>query len=137
MSEAEYLEILILARDSLAYHAMNYFTLLFGYLITAYFVAERLSVFQLTSLTAFYAVLPPFPCAASFEAAREYSFLTAEYYAKFRPDMAIPSFAESGFLILPYILAGTWVVSVVFMFQTRRARIAMKDTPSKMLGPDT
>lgn len=136
MSEAEYLELMILARDSLAYHAMNYFTLLFGYLLVAYFAAERLSVFQLTLLTAFYTVCSPFPCAASYEAAREYSFLTAEYYSKFRPGFEVPSFAESGFMILPYILAGTWTISVVFMFQTRSSRLAAKNSPDKLFQSD-
>jgi riboflavin transporter FmnP len=137
MSEADYLELMILARDSLAYHGMNYFTFLFGFLLAAYFAAERLSIFQLILLLPFYAVLPIFPCAASYEAAREYSFLTVEYYSKFRSDMTVPTFAESGFLLLPYILAGSWIISVIFMFQTRHSRIAEKVTTNKTIESDT
>ena len=105
MTEFEYLELIIAARDSVGYHGMNYFTFLFGYLLAAYFISHLLTQFQLTSLTALYAGISPFPCIASYQSAKEYAMLTIEFYSKFRPGVAAPAFTADGFLILPYFLA--------------------------------
>ena len=137
MTEFEYLELIIAARDSLGYHAMNYFTFLFGYLLAAYFIGHLLTRFQLISLTALYAGISPFPCIASYQSAREHATLTIEYYSKFKPGVVPPEFTADGFLILPYFLTATWIMSVVFMVQSRRVRLAAKDTPIQVLDTNT
>ena len=133
MTEFEYLELIIAARDSVGYHAMNYFTLLFGYLLAAYFVGHLLTRFQLISLTSLFTGISPFPCIASYQSAKEHATLTIEFYSRFRPGVAMPSFITDGLLILPYFLTATWILSVIFMMQTRRVRLAAKDNPIKVL----
>ena len=119
MSEYEYFDLMISARAAMGVHGMEYAAFLFGYLVVAYFVGASLTKFQVSILNVFYAILAPFPCIAAHIAAGEYSVLAIEYYEKFRPGESAPLFAQIVAPVAPIFLFGTWVLSVIFMFQTR------------------
>lgn len=116
---------MINAREALGVHGMEYVTFLFGYLVVAYLIGANLTKFQVTVLNTFYTILAPFPCIASYTAAREYSWLAMQYYEKFRPGEGAPLFAHA-IPAAPYLLFATWLLSIVFMQQIRSHR-----TPDK------
>ncbi|MFT4564255.1 MAG: hypothetical protein ACI9BW_004018, partial [Gammaproteobacteria bacterium] len=87
---------------------------------------------QLLSLTFLYATISPFPCIACYQSAKEHATLSTELYSKFRPGATAPSFEVDGFLMLPYFITATWIMSIIFMVQTRRVRLAAKDAPTQI-----
>ena len=96
MTEYEYIDAMVSLRDSVGFHAMNYVSILFAYLIAGYFAGHKLSRFQVLTVTAFYIIICPMPGIASYDAIKEYSRLALEYQSKFRPEEAIPYFAQFG-----------------------------------------
>jgi hypothetical protein len=122
VSESEYLEIMIMAKDSMGFHAMNYIGVMFAYVVAAYLVGKKLSHFQFVALTFLYALFTPFPCFAAYESMTLYQEVSMEYYAKYRADEAVSVNLLNGGYALILLFAGTWLVSVAFMLQARRSK---------------
>lgn len=92
-----------------------YTTLLFAYLAVAYFAAQRLSRFQVISISAIYSLAIMFTMIGVYDSTRNIDLiehvLTAESYT--------PSIVNSGFNIL---LLAAWLVSIIFFVQARRTK---------------
>ena len=136
MSEYEYIDLIINSREAIGFHGMNFIAFLFAYLVATYLVGERLSRFQVISLTMFYAITSPFPLMGMFESATDYSNIMSNYYETYRSEEPAPMFATQGVLLAPIVLSGAWFLSVLFMWQTRRIAKNAKAPPNKSLEPE-
>ncbi|NKB33917.1 MAG: hypothetical protein GKR91_12535 [Pseudomonadales bacterium] len=92
-----------------------FITILFAYLVVAYFAAKRLSKFQMITVSALYSFAIFFTVIGIYDSTRNIDLieqvLTEASYE--------PSIVNSGFNILLII---AWVVSIVFFVQARRAK---------------
>ena len=124
MTEYEYIDAMVSLIDSVGFHAMNYISILFAYLIAGYFAGHTLSRFQVLAVTAFYIILCPMPGITGYTTIKEYSRLALEYQSKFRPEEAIPYFVQYGADAWSIVFPGTLLLSIVFMLQSRISRSA-------------
>ena len=120
MTEYEYIDLIISARESLGEHGMVYCSFLFGYLAVAYFVGASLTKTQVNILTLFYGILAPFPAVAAYETSREYVSLYKAYVAAYDNQVIEPTFLIDVIHFAPPFLLSTWLVSVYFMYQIRK-----------------
>jgi len=98
---------------------MNFAAITFSWLVTAYFVGRKLSVFQVTALTFLYGTFSPFPMMSAHESLTAYRNLTLRYLEAFKRDEAVSLLMQYGPELLIVLFGTLWSVSVVFMFQTR------------------
>jgi len=122
MTEYEIVDALSSLRAEIGGHVMNFAAVLFGYLVTAYFVGGKLSRFQVTAITAVYIIFLPGPLTGAYEAATTMKNI---YYA--HPDVTTYPLAASHYIVaipilVPAIVLSSWVISVLFMIQTRKTR---------------
>jgi hypothetical protein len=126
MSPAEYFELINMAGDSAATHAMNAVTIYFAYLAATYFTGNKLTPFQAVALTAIYSIfltVPVLTCLSSIK-------LMGVHIQQFRaahPEL-LPIYASgpAGGLrsyvlyIIPIVWLVAWVLSILFMVSKRR-----------------
>ena len=105
MNEYEVIEATYAIRQAGAADVTSFFTVLSAYLVVAYLVGDKLSKFQLWTISGLYTLYLYFPIAAT--------------------QIAVVDLAQLGALppgaqYLTYVLVLMWLVSVVFMIQKRR-----------------
>jgi hypothetical protein len=105
MNEYEIIEATYAIRQAGATDVSSFFTVLSAYLVVAYLVGDKLSKFQLWSITGLYTLYLYFPIAATHIAVADLAQLDA-----------VPPGAE----YLRFVLVLMWLVSIVFMIQKRR-----------------
>ena len=124
MTEYEYLDLISTYRSETGFHAMNFIAALFGYIAAAYFVGVKLSKFQVTGITILYTLFSPLPVTAAYESLAATRVTYLEYVANF----GAPSYGSTLILwgpeLLLFVLPGSWIISIVFMFQTRRVHLS-------------
>jgi len=122
MTEYEYLDLISTYRGETGFHAMNFIAVMFGYVAAAYLVGERLTSFQVSAITALYTIFAPLPVLSAHEAMGHARDLYIEYTANFG---AVP-FSSSSITwaseIVLLAMSTSWIISVVFMYQSRRGR---------------
>jgi hypothetical protein len=124
MTEYEYLDLISTYRSETGFHAMNFIAALFGYIAAAYFVGVKLSKFQVTGITILYTLFAPLPVTAAYESLAATRVTYLEYVANF----GTPSYGSTLILwgpeLLLFVLPSSWIISIVFMFQTRRVHFS-------------
>lgn len=122
MTEYQVLELISLYRSEGAQHVMHFVSVLFAYVIAAYFTGSKLSRFQTTAITVLYALFSPGPIGGVYEASNGVRDLHTLYGA------GIPvSTSSSGVIgFMPELAAATliigWIISLAFMYQIRRTQ---------------
>ena len=123
MSEAEFIELIEMGFNDAAFHAMNYVSILFAFLIMAYLVGRRLSKFQVWSVSILYSIfiiLPAFGTIRTFALATK---LIGSFHVEY-PEPASNYFpfysvADLFTLLISIVLAAAWVLSIIFLLNSR------------------
>ena len=110
MEEYQALEAMYAVRDVMASDAMNFFAIMSAYLIAAYAVGERLTTFQVWSISLLYTVYASFPLVGTYIAVTDLWGLEAR----------APHGATNYFSLIPWVSALGWATSIVFMIHARR-----------------
>ena len=122
MTEYEYLDLISTYRGETGFHVMNFIAVMFGYVAAAYFVGNKLTNFQVTAITILYTIFAPLPVAAGYEALQA----TRATHLQYLETFGEPSYSSTLILFGPelvlVVVGASWIISIVFMFQTRRAR---------------
>ena len=105
MNDYELLQAVYAIRAAGGGDGASFFTLLSAYMVVAYLVGDKLSTFQLWTISALYMAYMYFVVAAMHLAASDLVRLDA---------------APLGAELLTPVLGLMWLVSIVFMMQTRR-----------------
>lgn len=121
MEQSDYVELIIMAGDSLGSHVMNYIYILFAYLVMAYFVGDRLTRLQVWIVSILYTAVLVLPANAAFQRLSTMNALTADFFKDF-PDQAGGLINQTPTLpiVSSIFLASSWIVSIVFMISVRR-----------------
>ena len=118
MTEAEFFEFL---NDSVAVATgslMGFITVLFGYLLCAYFVGRKLTLIQLVSVTLAYSIFATINVVSI-----HYSMSRiGEIGAKYSQFYANSDTAELLSLVMPSLVGFVWFMSVVYMVSEYRKR---------------
>jgi len=130
ISPAEYLELMQLAEDSAGLHSMNALAVLFAYVTGIYIVGSKLEKAQIVALTCVYTAFYFFTAQTVVRnVSRAYRFIR-DFVDKY-PDEAtallnIDGNAEEPMVyVVSLILFLSWVLSIVFMRETRRKNIQL------------
>ncbi|MEN8445696.1 MAG: hypothetical protein ABG776_11865 [Cyanobacteria bacterium J06555_13] len=144
MSPAEHIELINQSFELTANGTMNYIAVLFAYLGTAFSVGSRLTKFQVWSLTALYTVFLSFPGTAAVTNNLKVIALR-KWFAEEYPDesarISVESARISGELSLEAvylfgaILIIAWMLSLLFMFYSRRNEDVLEDTKEGAILP--
>ena len=122
MSPAEHIELINQAFDLIANSTMNFISVLFAYLCTAFLVGSRLTQFQVWSLTVLYTIFLTFPGTA----AVSNNLKVIELRKWFAEEHPVDSARLSGGVPLGavYLVCGiliiAWMLSLLFMLRARR-----------------
>lgn len=123
MTEYEIIDAIVTLRSEVAQHSMNFVSVMFGYIIAAYFVGAKLSKFQVSVITVLYLLWSPGPMMAGYDAA----ITLRDIYVQNQDSIEIELGAFLSIIDYPAIavvVAGfSWVMSIVFMFQVRASSI--------------
>ena len=129
MSPAEYFELINMASGSAGIHGMNAMSILFAYVIAAYFVGAKLSRFQLVSINILYSVFITIQVLAYLAAINVGSELISQFALE-HPEVLSHYSLNSGrdlsglfFIVNSLIWVGARVLSLAFMFNTRKQNI--------------
>ena len=109
MNEFEAIEAIYAIRGVTADDAMNFISMVSGYLAVAYFVGDKLSKFQMWAVTGLYSVWVIGPIAGFYTGVIDMARLGGMEAA---PMVRYP-------LWVPVLMGASWVVSVLFMLQVR------------------
>lgn len=121
MTEYEILDLISTHRTEGGYHVMNFAAAMFGYVAAAYFVGKNLTRFQTISITFLFCLFLPGPMVASYDATRAISFLVNTYGAEFESVRYSGStLAAIAPTVVPSIILVGWIISIMFMWQTRK-----------------
>ena len=119
MTEYEIIDALISIRADVAQHSMNFITVLFAYIVAAYFVGSKLSRFQVSMITILYVLWTPAPILAAYDGA----VAMRDLYFNHREVLSIEMGASPLTAIVPEAVSAAmslaWLVSIAFMFQVR------------------
>ena len=122
MSPAEYIELFQNGGVNTGTHAMNFVTLLFAYLVAAYFAGAKMTTFQVIALTTIYSVFSAVP-AGSAVATLERTIAIAQQFRKEHPEVAALYF-DAEVNLNPTIIGGvffvSWILSISYMISERR-----------------
>ncbi len=122
MTEYEIIDAFVSLRMEIAQHSMNFASVLFAYLIAAYFVGSKLTRFQVAVITVLYILWSPAPITAAYDA----SIALRELYQQNQDVLSV----EMGRLLFlfdyPAVAIATaglsWVMSIIFMAQVRASK---------------
>ena len=121
MTEYEYLDLISTYRAETGFHIMNFIAAMFAYIAAGYFVGNKLTAFQVTAITILYTIFTPLPVAAGYEALQASRAAHLAYVAAF----GAPDYPSTLVLFGPelalVVVAASWIISIVFMFQTRKS----------------
>ncbi len=118
MSPAEFIELISATRDGIGGHINNFITVLFAYLVMTYFVADKLSKFQMWGLTLIYSAYEFLPARAALQEIQMLSALLSQFHEQHPAEagLYIP-FGQTNPIPFMVIAATSWGLSVAFMVQ--------------------
>ena len=82
MNPSEYIELILLARESGSESAMNFVTLVFAYLVMVYFVGASLPKLQIWLVSLLYSFFVAFPVFGAVQDFRTLNALVSDFYAR-------------------------------------------------------
>ncbi len=119
MTEYEIIDAIVTLRSEVALHSMNFVSVMFGYIVAAYFVGAKLSKFQVSVITLLYVIWSPLPMMGGYDAA----ITLRDLYTRKQTlsDIELGAFFSLiDYPALAVIVGGfSWLMSIVFMFQVR------------------
>ena len=122
MTEYEVIDALISLRTEIANHSMNFVTVMFGYVVAAYLVGKRLTVFQVSVITILYIIWSPGPMMAAFGGA----IAARELYMQNKDILSVEMGASPLISNVPIVaifgMGLSWIMTIVFMFQVRASK---------------
>lgn len=128
MSPAEYLELIIMSRDSIAAGAMNAIAIFTAYVVAMYIAAKQLSVLQHLILSIAYTIFYFAPVRTVVVTISQVFALGAGFFED-HPDEAI-RFVETGTpsegtFIFPllFMFIAAWLGSLVFAYTLRKEKV--------------
>ena len=101
---------------------MNFVAAMFAYVAAGYFVGEKLSSFQVTAITILYTIFSPLPVAAGYEAMQATRVAHLEYVEHFGAQDYTSTLFLFGPELALVVVGASWIISIIFMFQTRKSR---------------
>jgi len=130
VSPAEYFELIGMAGDSAAMHAMNAVTIYFAYLVAVYLVGGKLTRFQTIALTVIYSVFLTVPVMSCLVTLKLMTVHAQQFLVE-HPDLSQAYPFNSSAIFRSYffytnavVWVVAWVLSVLFMFSKRRDRVS-------------
>ena len=123
MTEYEVVDVLSSLRAEIGDHVMNYAAVLFGYLVTAYFVGARLSRFQVTAITIVYVIFVPGPMYGVYQAAKTMTNVFNAHEGVANYPLAASEFIRLIPILVPLIVLSSCLISLLFMYQTRKGSV--------------
>lgn len=111
MEQYQILESLYVIRGVGAQDAMNFFTVVSGYLVVAYLVGSKLSKFQVWSISVLYSLFCFGPAMAVVISLQDIASL---------PYAADHELWFKGVSSLPWVMLFAWALSIVFMLNSRQ-----------------
>ena len=125
MTEYEIIDAIVSLRLEIAQHSMNFASVLFGYLIAAYFVGSKLTRFQVGVITVLYILWSPAPITAAYDA----SIALQELHQRHQDVLSIEMGSALFVFDYPKVAVATaflsWVTSIIFMAQVRVSKSAI------------
>ena len=118
MDDYEAIQAMYAIREVLASDAMNFISIMSAYLAVAYVVGKRLSRFQVWSISCLYTVWVAAPATATYIALRDVGALNEKIAVGHLDANLMVQYP----IVLPLLMSLSWLVSIVFMLQTRKAR---------------
>ena len=130
MTEYEIIDAFVSLRLEIAQHSMNFASVLFGYLIAAYFVGSKLTRFQVTVITVLYILWSPGPITAAYDGA----VALRELYIQHQDVLSIDMGSSLLMIDYPKVAVATaflsWLMSIIFMAQVRASK-AVREIESR------
>jgi len=119
MTEYEIIDAFISIRTEAAGHSMNFISVLFAYIVAAYFVGSKMSPSQVSMITILYALWSPAPIMAAYDG----TVALRDLYINYQDVLSIELGASPLVTTAPMLVSGgmilAWLVSIAFMFQVR------------------
>ena len=120
MEPAEFIDLVIAARDGIGGNVSNFVTALFAYLVMAYFVADRLSKPQVWGISLIYSAYVFLPAVTAFQDIQTLGALMTQFHAQHPEEAAIYTPHSQAYpLGWALVAAISWVLSIWFMLQQR------------------
>ena len=121
MNPSDYIELILIARQSGAVSGMNFVALVFAFFIMAYFAGANLSTLQSWLVSVVYTVFLAFPINGAVQDFRTTNALATEFHNEFPVEAAkfiaeIPTFWPA-FLVVAF---ASWLLSIGFLVIARR-----------------
>ena len=132
MTQAEYLELLVMFTDSTISNLMSYVTIYFAFLAAIFFVGRQLKTSYFWSLVALYSLFASVMISITLRSYARLIELALDFLSVF-PDEASKYLTPSSNPLLspagmPVILVATWVASITFAVFLRRGATYQDDT---------
>ena len=121
MTEYEVLDLLSTYRSEGAYHVMNFAAAMFAYVVAAYFVGKKLSLFQTIAITVLFCLFVPGPILGVHESVSAVTYLVQTYGIEFESIDATSKIAAFAPTVVPGTILLGWIISIAFMYQVRKS----------------
>ena len=127
MSPTEYLDLIATYGTAAATHVMNCVSLIFAYLVAAYLAGEKLTPFQVRSVSLIYSIFILFPAISGLDAVSKSFALTREFQLE-HPSLSEAyypggrwdgTFSQIWLVALAFVIFASWVLSLIFMARIR------------------
>ncbi len=123
MEPAEFIELIVTTREGIGGHVSNFVVVLFAYLVMTYFVAEKLSRFQVWGLSAIYSVYEFLPANAALQDIQTHGALVSQFYEQHPAEAAIYIVQGQSYpIVFGLVALASWGLSIAFMVQRRRGK---------------
>lgn len=123
MSEYEFISLISLLRQEAAGFQWQFFSIWSAYMLVIYFIGRKFPNTYIYILTLLYTVFEIVP-TMGFLLAMENQYSLIELYLQAYPDSAIVSKEPLNIPLVIFLVNSLgWVISIVFMFHTRKAKI--------------
>ena len=129
MTAYELIDALSSLRMEAGNHVLNFISVMFGYVATAYFVGPKLTRFQVSAINILYTIFTPGPLMAAYEAATNARKLAFAFEGTLPFSVAEAAILRFGPELVVAMVTISWTISIVFMIQMRRDR--QKDNRTK------
>lgn len=119
MTEYEIIDAISSLRSEAGQHVMNFVSVMFGFIIAAYFVGAKLSRFQASVITILYVIWTPGPMLAAYDVSTTLQQLYVQYHGVLPIELGASPLILHGAAVVTVGMASSLVMSIVFLFQVR------------------
>ena len=121
MSIAEHIELIVSTRDAVGGHADNFMTVLFAYLVMVYLVSDKLTRFQIWSISLIYSAFLFLPANAVIQDLQIINAHTLSFYMAYPVEATeyLPNSSVYPAVCITLAIFN-WLLSVGFTIQRRK-----------------